>query len=178
MSSFCAVIAGVCIFLFPVTLVMFIIRAIMGKKLKPWTISMACVVGFFVLSVIVGVATDCKHEYVVLEKVIATCEEDGFVLSRCILCDREKRQIDTAEGHMLQEMSQGHDGSLYSVCSICGYEVVSSVLDDTDVDTSQAALDKEEKTEEYAEETIEEHVHSYTHTIVEEATLLKVGIEK
>lgn len=119
-----------------VSAVIFLIRLITKKNRKTvkrvFWIANAVAVGAFVLYGVTSPITRCDHEFTTVIDRKATCTVDGRTELYCPLCDFTKKKTSKATGHNMvtesrREPTYEADGELVEKCSVCGYEVVTSL---------------------------------------------------
>ena len=110
MSAFFGFLVAVAILSIPILAIVFIIRLIMKKPCLKLGIAVLCCIGSIIPLTILGVITDpstwCEHEYVIIEEVDPTCNEQGKVVKKCSLCDDEENEYPNALGHSWKEVSR------------------------------------------------------------------------
>lgn len=90
----------------------------------------------------------CDHEYTVIENTAPTCTEEGRIVQQCSLCERKNTERQKALGHEYAEVSRkeptaSSDGEVVQKCTRCG-DVVKTVLDKIEVETTAAPLPEDE----------------------------------
>ena len=101
-SSVCSTIAALQVLAMPILLVIWFVRKLMKKPKMKWLkwfwISFVAVV---TIGVLTSPATWCEHEYELIDTKDASCDESGYELSRCPLCNREQKSTFKKLGHDL-----------------------------------------------------------------------------
>lgn len=127
-STLCAIIVGISMFVTPVLFVIFLIRWAMKKTKKKIGIATLIGIGCFILFSIVGAFTSpgtyCDHQYYVVSEDPATCEEKGTVSYHCDLCGYDRTEKIDALGHDMSEVSRKEptedaEGEIVYCCARC-----------------------------------------------------------
>ena len=158
-STLCAIIVGIAMFVTPILLLIFLIRWAMKKSKKKIGIATLIGVGCFIGFTILGVATDpstyCEHEYHLVENHPATCEEPGYEMYHCDLCDNDSKVKLDKLGHDMVEVSRteaapGVDGEIVYQCTRCekqDVEVLEKLPEPTETTASTETTPHIENTE-------------------------------
>ena len=166
-STLCAIIVGIAMFVTPVLFVIFLIRWAMKKTKKKIGIAALIGVGCFILFSIVGAFTSpgtyCDHEYYVVSEDPATCEEKGTVSYHCDLCGYYRTEKIDALGHDMSEVSRKEptedvEGEIVCQCTRCGVEdvtVIAKLPKPTEAIPSVGTTEPYETTEPIPTETTE-----------------------
>jgi hypothetical protein len=105
------------------------------KKKKAMSISWVTfggIVALVLLSLIVHIATGCRHEYELVEEIAPSCTANGITINVCAKCGNKQRKYSDALGHDLRiasriEPTLNLDGEIVRDCARCGYEEVEVV---------------------------------------------------
>ena len=164
-STICAIIVGVAMFVTPVLLLIFLIRWAMKKAKKKLGIATLICAGCFILFTIIGTATApstyCNHEYQLVSSESPTCEKKGFEMYHCNLCDTDRKNKLNKLGHDMKEVS--HKEPTYDV----GGEIVYQCTRCEERDITVIKKLKKPKETNPSAETIETVVTAFSSTIRE-----------
>ena len=91
----------------------------------------------------------CNHKYEEIERVEATCTENGYVKSQCSLCENIKEEVLEATGHtesdwiIDSEPTCTVNGSKHTNCTVCGEVVNTQTIPATGHTDSEWIIDSE-----------------------------------
>lgn len=124
-----------------------------------------------IICTIIKPATYCEHKWVEVEKVAATCTEDGHIKSHCDVCDSDNTErLD--KGHTFEVVEETEEKTV-KICSVCGEEKTEKK--ETEKETESKPT--ENKTDESQQETNrtqkEEHNHKWEMATCEQPAICK-----
>ena len=129
MSDVLLIIAGIALLLIPIALIAVIVQILRKKPKKKVIALLLGLLGVFIVFESIGVATMCKHEWVVDEENVPTCTDAGNRIFHCNICDKRKTEKIKHLGHDLSiasrvESTVQSEGSETYICSRCGYQEI------------------------------------------------------
>lgn len=128
MSNVCAILIICLILIIPVLMITLLIRFLLKKSCRKLVIAIACCVGAIIPLTILGALTDpatwCEHEYSIIEEIVPTCVEEGNIVKKCSLCEKEEVEIIDKLPHkwindQVVEPTCTSDGYTNVKCEIC-----------------------------------------------------------
>ena len=122
-----------------------------------------------ILCTIINPATHCEHKWVEVEKVAATCTEDGHIKSHCDLCDSDNTEY-LDKGHTF-EVKEETEEKTVKVCSVCGEEKVEKKETAKETESKPTEDKKDEPQQETSSPQKEEHKHKWEKATCEQPSV-------
>jgi hypothetical protein len=141
-------------------------------------LGMVCVYfAIAILCTIINPATHCEHKWVEIEKVAATCTEDGHIKSHCDLCDSDNTEyID--KGHVFEIIDENEE-KIVKKCSVCNEEKIEKKESKKDTESKPSDDKKDENKpssdDKQTSSNEDKHKHKYSEATCEQAQTCSCG---
>lgn len=155
-SKICAIIVIIlCLSLLPSFISFIVLLAKKNPRRKVFGfIPLGIFAGIIVFSVVGAFAdpsTYCDHQWIVKQKVVATCTENGYVLKECNLCNKIQKEKNKKLGHDFAEIERAEasvdmEGKITKKCNRCGVEeveTISKIANSTDSNSTKPSPQKQ-----------------------------------